>query len=102
MTDWISVKDALPEKDGEYLVYDGNIMWISDYIWPLKNGSIFGFGSLFMMKSPFVNNEVTHWMPLPKPPEWYETEEGKTQFLQIINERFIFIDGEPVERPEDK
>jgi hypothetical protein len=30
--------------------------------------------------------------------EWYETEEGKKQLLDIINEKFVFIDGEPVSR----
>jgi hypothetical protein len=58
--EWISVKDRLPEKDVEVLVWDGynrfiayfsGTMWDSGYGWDMM-----------------VNVTVTHWMPLPDAP----------------------------------
>ena len=69
MTEWICVKDKLPEKDGEYLVYDGELMWTSLYKWPTDKGNALGFGTLFIPTAPFVSKRITHWMPLPNPPE---------------------------------
>ena len=57
-TTWISVKDRLPEKYEEVLVYSAKygvqVDWIADntdYLW-------WNYGEL-----------VTHWMPLPEPPK---------------------------------
>jgi len=52
MSEWISVEDELPERFGQYLGWDGmsvDIEWFVDGEW-LVGG-------------------VTHWMPLPEPPE---------------------------------
>ena len=60
--EWISVGDELPEYDTEILCFDGIVRigqiknycpgesdtWITGESWPI---------------------EVTHWMPLPAPPE---------------------------------
>lgn len=65
--DWISVKDRLPERADDYLVYfdDGFITTTSytadengEMDWELWAGS----------------GEPTHWMPLPEPPK--EREEN--------------------------
>lgn len=55
--EWISVKDRLPEKNTDVLIYN-----IEEYI-----------GSDFLTKDGkwFWNEELppTHWMPLPEPPK---------------------------------
>lgn len=57
---WISVEDRLPEKHGVWvLVFDGLYVWIAyrNHVldtWIVEGGSV---------------RAVTHWMPLPEPPE---------------------------------
>jgi len=63
---WISVKDRLPEKEGQYLCWFGkNTVCkgaaIATYLEEWK-----AFGSFESLKT-YPN--VTHWMPLPEPPE---------------------------------
>jgi len=62
---WISVKDRLPPKEGKiYLAVSsergiGTIQWVSGgKYWSFRADSY--YGNL---------EEVTHWMPLPNPPE---------------------------------
>lgn len=62
--EWISVKDRLPESEGDYLCafddgYVSSAEWI-DGEWDLWVDS----------------GKVTHWMPLPEPPA---QDEGDTQ-----------------------
>lgn len=67
----ISVKDALPDTDGEYLVYTDHYE-IAEYDTELQQ-----FGHTDEYKDEmgynivewYELNNVTHWMPLPKPPE---------------------------------
>lgn len=58
---WISVKDSMPEQQGEYLINTRCIVTIGWFSgtngWVANDGSFYGDGY------------VTHWMPLPKPPE---------------------------------
>ncbi|MBR5202681.1 MAG: DUF551 domain-containing protein [Clostridia bacterium] len=62
ITEWISVKDRLPEEGIDVLVYDDDtdmffIAWYDETLdkWlNADNGRLFG---------------VTHWMPLPNPPK---------------------------------
>lgn len=61
---WISVDDRLPEKSGEVLVYKPNYMCVLDY--SRKHQAFNAFDDL---ESVDYAIEVTHWMPLPKPPK---------------------------------
>ena len=51
---WIPVSERLPEKDGAYIGWDGTL-----YVG-------FTWDERFSVMFP---NTVTHWMPLPLPPE---------------------------------
>lgn len=61
--EWISVKDRLPGKDGMYLCY---------YKFPdgMKGCTPYYFTSLGepRFKKDFQEEEITHWQPLPEPP----------------------------------
>ncbi len=52
MSEWISVKDRLPEENGYVLAYSSS----DDLV-------------IIVLKSKFQSFEITHWMPLPEPPE---------------------------------
>ena len=69
MSEWISVKDAMPISDGEYLTYSTgykdrirnvvSLDWFAvegrQVVWlNIRRGGSFG---------------ITHWMPLPEPPK---------------------------------
>ena len=59
---WIPVSERLPERDGFYLVLE-NVNQVAGYYHWCK---VFGWntdGGRTNIQS------VTHWMPLPKPPE---------------------------------
>lgn len=58
--EWISVKDRLPEKDGDYLIY----------------ATVPFNGRKFMAVMHYeedahlpIWSDTTHWMPLPEPPK---------------------------------
>ena len=57
---WIDVRDRLPEDEGNYLCHftDGNIETLVYYPEERKE---WGEG--------FLHFSITHWMPLPEPPE---------------------------------
>ena len=63
---WIPVTERLPEKPGYYLTYwhghsrpEGRVDVLN------FDGTVFPWTTLWKA----VKNEVTHWMPLPQPPE---------------------------------
>ncbi len=73
--DWISVKDRLPETCGDYLVY-----YIPDIFWERNPPSLKGYvdiKSFDILRKEFFDSQcrcylgesITHWMPLPTPPE---------------------------------
>ena len=87
MSEWISVKERLPEKDGWYLVYAPRY-WGNSKIygldglaysnfkhnykdhWGIERGTVRGWPGI-----------VTHWMPLPDPPkEGFETDRGARKY----------------------
>lgn len=55
---WINIQDRLPEKEGQYLTYRANKIMIVEH-W-FKKDSKFLWGNCY---------GVTHWMPLPNPPQ---------------------------------
>lgn len=57
---WIDVKNELPEKDGDYLIFntDGAV-WIYWYDEEYKE---------WYDDNGYQTESVTHWMPLPEPP----------------------------------
>ena len=61
---WISVEERLPEKSGEVLTYRPNFVTVMDY--SIKHKAFNAFDDL---ESASYAIEVTHWMPLPKPPK---------------------------------
>ena len=66
MSKWISVKDRLPENEHRVLVFANDI--VSEFCEVVGwNGGDFlaiGFGHNIIYPPM-----VTHWMPLPEPPE---------------------------------
>ena len=67
--DWISVKDRLPEKRGDYLIYNTD-----GIVWPYWYNPE---DKRWYDNCGYLTESVTHWMPLPEPPkkgEEYETD----------------------------
>lgn len=78
---WISVKDALPDKDGTYLVFEQskygnsnnvrsftfNLEEVDDLCFEDKDRA--GWFDYSCELGLYEVNDVTHWMPLPEPPE---------------------------------
>jgi len=65
MSEWISVKDRLPEEEGEFLCCS-NIITDEEHIW---------IEICYFYKSNewihYAGEDAfpTHWMPLPEPPK---------------------------------
>jgi len=67
MSNWISVKDRLPDKDGSYLIaIKDNLSYYSVIRDFRVKDNKFGINSWFVETS---DRKITHWMPLPEPPE---------------------------------
>ena len=79
---WISVKDALPEEDGDYLVsyeegyredYGFDEIGIAPFEVDCEGFGIwqehFDHYTLGSLGTEWVDIPVTHWMPLPEPPK---------------------------------
>jgi len=65
--EWISVKDRLPEPNDYVLLYDSSLNLVyegkllaSDFYYSERAGYSADIGD---------DCEVTHWMPLPEPPQ---------------------------------
>lgn len=76
--DWISVNDAKPDKNGDYLVYRGHAVsedWLkaNDANWLVGicpwNEKM---GGWYKMRDNEVDKTVTHWMELPTAPEGWD------------------------------
>lgn len=56
--EWVSVKDRLPEQSGYYLctyVFDNHRFYYDRWFWESE-------------KRFATTDNITHWMPLPEPP----------------------------------
>ena len=77
MSEWISVKDRLPDKTGRYLAVKKRIA--PDYLGGNRTDIVilrFFVDKGFRMPKHIpdwineeINDEVTHWMPIPQPPK---------------------------------
>ena len=68
---WISVKDKMPDTDGEYLVYGQSeamreLLPDNDPIWICYYCKEHGFYNIELHRE---YDYITHWMLLPKPPK---------------------------------
>lgn len=64
--DWISVKDRLPESDDYVLVHlKYGLVRVGQY----RSGDWYYCAGLYMTEYACGRCAVTHWMPIPAPPE---------------------------------
>lgn len=70
MSNWISVKDRQPEKSGRYLVYIKTRGGFSDCRTTEYSARHKAFNAFDILEDiRYAFDDVTHWMPLPEPPE---------------------------------
>ena len=62
--EWISVKDRLPELGERVICTDGDAVFEQ---YRVEHSCVYGMWDRCGLKSPM--QEVTHWMPMPKPPK---------------------------------
>lgn len=66
MNEWISVKDQLPEDTGRYLAFCGHAQW-GERRYKLAS---------FLKEAGWIDaSDITHWQPLPQPPEQESDDE---------------------------
>lgn len=69
MSEWISVKDRLPKSDGFYLA------------WFTFEDGLHGYDIFYYNCGVSLPSSLTHWMPLPEPPESEEKKEDAVFFF---------------------
>ena len=63
MAEWIPVEDRMPTEPGKYIVCAvENRRFI-------RTTTAYSSGNGFYMTGRIAHWKVTHWMPMPKPPE---------------------------------
>ena len=69
MSEWISVKDRLPEKNGSYLCYYMRSKIRDKENWEVKQ--LYWEHNVWLLSCYLLTvvNTVTHWTPLPEPPK---------------------------------
>ena len=66
MSEWISVENTLPQNDDEVLVCNEGLVYYCHY----RNGNfIFESYSSYGDCDDELYTKVTHWQPLPQPPQ---------------------------------
>lgn len=66
MSEWISCSERLPSDDDEVLIHEHGCVYYGNYI----NGKFITQAYSSMGEcDDWVYYNVTHWMPLPLPPE---------------------------------
>ena len=68
--EWISVKEPLPQEKVDCIVHYKHAYCDNDDYWAI--GICFYDGEKFQFDSAY---KVTHWMPMPEPPERGKMEE---------------------------
>lgn len=61
MSEWISVKERLPEEGEQVL-----LLW--KHLDHMENGQL-DEGQYILFDGESMSSHPTHWMPLPEPPE---------------------------------
>lgn len=73
---WVSVADMLPEKEGSYIVCTDKGGVLTAH-WHSSHGK-WGCG--------YAGKHITHWMPLPKPPQTEDISDK--ELLEAVKEIF--------------
>jgi hypothetical protein len=75
MSNWINVKDRLPPNLEDVMVYEKYceipfIGWynLGEEVWGVNTDFVEVIGDAYLENNVGAKN-VTHWMPLPNPPE---------------------------------
>lgn len=71
MTEWIKCSDRLPEQNKNAILFDGKEVFCGYYEGcDSKNEHCYGNQACDgICYGWYEKQDVTHWMPLPKPPE---------------------------------
>ena len=73
MSEWISVKDRLPDENdiNDYLITDGKRCFVGFYCRKAKGWNNFTLGWIqeYYADGEVDDIEITQWMPLPEPPK---------------------------------
>ena len=88
MSDWISVKDRLPQKDDYRYIWAVSRHFIAVLVYSDREISL---GMYLSVSNKWVDNNgdvidfVTHWMPLPEPPVEKTKEELEIEMWSLMS-----------------